>query len=103
MAEAKRDLTAADVRRYVAEGAGRCPFCGDHGIEGGFVEIVDTLAWQNVHCAACGAEWQDVYHLARIDVVRTPDGRTFEPPDGYAPAAGDDAAAGDGEEAPPCA
>lgn len=87
----KRDLTAEDAKAYLKRGAGLCPFCDDHSISGGSFDISDNVVWQDVHCAACGAAWQDIYYLARIDVVETPDGRTFGPGD-YAPVQGDDAA-----------
>lgn len=87
----KQDLTPADAKAYVERGAGDCPFCGDHSITGGSFDMQDNAVWQMVYCAACGAEWQDIYYLARIDVMATPDGRTFEP-DGYKPTSGDDAA-----------
>lgn len=87
----KQDLTPADAKAYVEGGAGSCPFCDSHSITGGSFDMQDNTVWQNVWCADCGGEWQDIYYLARIDVVQTPDGRTFEPGD-YAPVQGDDAA-----------
>lgn len=73
----KTDLTPTDEKQYVARGAGHCPFCGDHSIEGGSVEIEQTYAVQEVVCHACGAAWDDVYRMTGLAVRTTPDGREF--------------------------
>ena len=75
----RRDITAEQAQAYVDGGAGRCPFCGGDSITGGRLDVEGTFAWQGVSCAGCGAEWQDVYRLDRVDVRRTADGREFEP------------------------
>ena len=43
-----------------------CPFCGSALIRGGFIEIEEGKAFQQMGCTECEAEWQDVYEL--IDV-----------------------------------
>lgn len=73
----KTDLTPEDEKQYVARGAGRCPFCGDHSIEGGAIEVEATYATQEVVCHACDAAWDDVYRMTGLAVRQTPDGRTF--------------------------
>lgn len=80
----KRDITAADAKAYIAGGAGFCPFCRTHSITAGRLDVSEAVAWQDVECDACGAMWQDIFHLERVEVRETPDGRTFEP-DEYKP------------------
>jgi transposase-like protein len=48
---------------YAEIGGVSCPFCGSHDIEGGFVEIVDGGAYQELSCHACGKGWNDEYEL----------------------------------------
>jgi transcription elongation factor Elf1 len=40
-----------------------CPACGEDAVEGAEVEINGKEASQVVTCAACEAEWVDVYVL----------------------------------------
>ncbi len=75
----KRDITAADAKKYVEQGGVVCPFCGTIDISAGRFDASDCVAWSNVECQECGATWQDIYRLDRMEVRETPDGRTFEP------------------------
>ena len=80
----KQDLTPADEKEYVYRAYAKCPFCGDHRIEGGSIEIEQNYAHQEVSCTECGAEWSDAYRLEGLCVTRTPDGRDY-PPGEYPP------------------
>ncbi len=80
----KQDITAADAKEYVEQGGVICPFCRTTDISAGRFDASDRLAWSDVECQECGAIWQDVYRLDRMEVRETPDGRTFEP-DEYKP------------------
>lgn len=42
----------------------RCPFCQEHNIEGGSVEIDGHTAWQVVTCTRCQGEWSEVYQAS---------------------------------------
>lgn len=66
-------LTAEAEKQYVEAGAGRCPFCKSHSIEGSSFDFVDTCVWQEVFCYDCKAEWQDIYELKRVQVNRNPE------------------------------
>ena len=44
-----------------------CPSCGSLSIKGGFIEIEEGKAFQNMCCIRCERQWQDVYQL--IDVI----------------------------------
>lgn len=50
-------------------GNGQCPVCHSAEIAGGFVEICDMEAVQEMDCAGCGAAWNEFYDFsARRDV-----------------------------------
>ena len=44
-----------------------CPFCGSSSIQGGFTEIEEGKAFQQMGCTACEAHCQDVYKLIDIN------------------------------------
>ena len=44
-----------------------CPFCESSSIQGGFIEIEEGKAIQQMGCADCEAKWQDIYEL--IDMI----------------------------------
>lgn len=49
---------------YVEADGGLCPSCGSHNITStGNVEINCNLAYQNIMCKECNAEWTDDYKL----------------------------------------
>jgi formate dehydrogenase maturation protein FdhE len=51
-----------------------CPFCGYDIVEGGWIEITQFGATQDVACAWCSSKWTNVYHLVSympIDVKRS--------------------------------
>jgi DNA-directed RNA polymerase subunit RPC12/RpoP len=62
-----KKITPKVVSKYIEEGGVCCPYCGDSGIEGGPVEIMEGIAWQDIKCSECGKEWQDIYKLFAID------------------------------------
>lgn len=59
-------LTQNKVNKYVLDGGCECPFCGSTQIEGREVEVMAGSAFQEMSCLACGAEWDDVYHLVGV-------------------------------------
>lgn len=56
-------------QKYIKDGGTHCPYCGSEQIEGGSISVEGGCCWQKVWCNACGAEWDDIYHLARIELV----------------------------------
>lgn len=60
-----RALTMSTMtnEEYVACSGQVCPFCGDHDIEGGSIDIEGRNAIQEMSCSACEKEWYDVYTL----------------------------------------
>lgn len=47
-----------------------CPWCGAEGINPDpIVETDVTIAWRNISCLSCGAEWQDEYRLVAISWI----------------------------------
>ena len=44
-----------------------CPFCESSSIQGGFIEIEEGKAIQQMGCVDCEAKWQDIYEL--IDMI----------------------------------
>ena len=56
-------MAELNSKEYAEKGGLYCPACKSEDIEGygAFFDI--GIAWQNCKCAACGAEWQDVYKL----------------------------------------
>ena len=65
----KKQLTAEE---YIAEGAGKCPFCLSDDIVGESVEVSVTEAWQEIECQNCGAVWQNIYKLVAVDIIQEP-------------------------------
>lgn len=65
MSDTRTALTKEQKEKYIANGAG---VCESSDISGGQVEIDGMVAWQEVDCAACGAEWQDIYRLTDVKV-----------------------------------
>jgi hypothetical protein len=48
-----------------------CPWCGSEDITAtGSMETDNAIAWQNVECNGCGAEWQDCFNLVAISWKR---------------------------------
>ena len=48
----------------------QCPFCGSTDIEGSVFDGEGHQVWQNVSCAECNEEWQEIYHRAATDITR---------------------------------
>lgn len=73
---AKTKLTAKELKTYVAEsGKGRCPFCSRARPEGcGWgIDGSGTIAFHNMECGGCGAEWMDEYRLCNMVVLKAPE------------------------------
>lgn len=56
-----------DKESYIKARGLKCPFCQSESIEGGFIEIQDGRAFQEMGCIECEGKWQDHYQL--MDVV----------------------------------
>ena len=53
-----------DKQQSFLDGQGeRCPWCESHEIEGGPVEVLPSMALQEVSCINCDASWKAEYHL----------------------------------------
>lgn len=63
-------LTPEKALKYL-KASHACPNCGSENIEGGFVEISEGGATQDVHCNDCNKRWFDIYQL--VDVDQYPD------------------------------
>ena len=46
-----------------------CPFCDSDQIEGGFLEMDGSSAWQPVVCNDCGKGWNDIYNLVGYEEI----------------------------------
>jgi hypothetical protein len=82
--------TAWPSSLYARKGGGCCPVCQSGALAGGRFDCEAHVVWQEVHCAVCGAAWQDVYYLQGYDrldlsayqapdVTPAPTTRTEEP------------------------
>lgn len=43
-----------------------CPWCDSEDISSGDAQFDSSIAWRDVWCEECGAEWQDCYTLTHI-------------------------------------
>jgi transcription elongation factor Elf1 len=66
---AKKKLTDAKIRKYVAGKAQCCPRCGDVSVDGGSFDMNGNEVCQEIYCIACGLRWYDHYKLNRIEVI----------------------------------
>lgn len=62
-------LTEEDRQQYIAASGQFCPYCKQHDIQGGAVDIDGNIATQEVDCLTCGETWTDVYTLSAIEEV----------------------------------
>ena len=51
-----------------------CPVCGSKTISGGQFNTDSLVAWQPIHCEACGSSWEDTYKLIDVDTAFDRDG-----------------------------
>jgi len=58
---------------YLKSGGIFCPFCHCEDIEGASVDIVGSIASQEVSCLRCGASWQNEYRLTDVVTIDEPD------------------------------
>lgn len=65
-------------KQYREASGGVCPYCGSENIEGGSIDIQGKTAQQEVSCLECGAEWNDVYHLAGYNDLKDEDGEPIQ-------------------------
>ena len=56
-----------DKKAYIESKGAMCPFCRAESIQGGFVQIEDGKAFQDMDCLECERRWQDAYRL--VDVI----------------------------------
>jgi len=52
-----------DRETYIKGKGVMCPFCHAESIQGGFVQIEEGKAFQEMSCTECEGTWQDVYQL----------------------------------------
>ena len=70
-----KKLQCLDSKEYVAKGGVRCPYCNRTDIEGdGEVSTDVGVAWQNMSCIDCNAEWRDEYTLTGYSTFGEDDG-----------------------------
>ena len=43
-----------------------CPWCGGENLTSHLMDSDVTIAWRDVECEDCGAEWRDEFSLAAI-------------------------------------
>jgi hypothetical protein len=55
-------LTPEERQKYIDDGGGSCPYCGDGDYYGDSFECESSTVWQNLTCLACHRTWQDVYN-----------------------------------------
>ena len=49
--------------KYVKDGGGRCPLCGNPSIQGDAIDIEGNCATQEVWCSECDFVWTDQFTL----------------------------------------
>ena len=59
-------LTEQEQKDYIAASGQFCPICKSHDLSGDFFQVDGGVAWQEVTCNECEAEWVDEYDLSRI-------------------------------------
>jgi len=64
-----KKITKKKKEKYLTDGGGHCPFCGNEDIEGGPVEITQGGANQICGCHACDCEWYDLYTLTDVEAI----------------------------------
>ena len=62
-------LKSANKARYLENGGVRCPFCDSDDLEGGFIEVDEGGACQEVRCLACERRWRDSYKLVDVEEI----------------------------------
>lgn len=72
MADSKL-VTELKLKRYLLNGGNKCPICGSDSIEGGPVQVDDGIAWQEIVCAECGNNWNDLYKLSGVETLSLDD------------------------------
>ena len=59
-----KKLHCLSSKEYVEKGGLRCPYCNREDIEGDCKVSTDVgMAWQDMSCIDCNAEWRDEYSL----------------------------------------
>ena len=59
-------LTAKRIQTYVAKSGVNCVGCDGANLSGGFIEVCDGGAVQEMTCDDCGATWNDAYKLSDV-------------------------------------
>lgn len=62
-------VTELKLKRYLLNGNHACPICSSDSITGGFIEVDDGKAWQEVVCNECGNTWNDLYTLTGVETT----------------------------------
>lgn len=63
MPRAKKKPAPLTDAAYVAADGCTCPNCRSNEVQAGDSGFELSLAWRNVICRDCGAEWTDEYNL----------------------------------------
>jgi len=65
MADKKKALTTKQIKKYIKDGGGTCPYCGSSTLDGDSGEFGENCS-QEVSCVDCGRQWIDLYTLTGI-------------------------------------
>jgi hypothetical protein len=70
----QRDMPLTE-QEYVNKLGLACPNCyKTEGVDAwDRAEVDDGVAWQNISCSLCEANWVDIYYLAEYADLETPD------------------------------
>lgn len=63
----KLEVQPAQLTHYYANHM--CPKCSSTDITGGFVEIGEDCAVQEVSCSGCHSKWKNVYDFAAVFLI----------------------------------
>ena len=59
-------ITEAQRTEYLESGGIQCPVCKSKNIVGESVEVDVGIAWQEIWCNDCDADWVDNYTLTSV-------------------------------------
>jgi len=60
-------LTKEQIKKYLKNEAGECPFCGSDRISGGAVSEDGTMdAHRDVYCLDCNGSWTEDFKIVNL-------------------------------------
>lgn len=79
---ARTSLADGDLRGYVEQGGGMCPYCTSQEVDAGQFRLVNNISQvqADVTCFACGAVWQNQYQLRSMTPGEGPTQNVGPPP-----------------------